>query len=123
MIKGVGTDLVEVKRMALKIKKDSFLSEAFTLNEINYCQFKKYPAQHYAARFAAKEAYMKAIGKGWSKEATFKEIEITNSEEGAPSLKLVGNTLQYFNQLNYKHIFVSLSHTASMASATVIITV
>jgi len=83
MIKGLGTDLVEVERMALKIKKNSFLSESFTLKEIDYCQLKKYPAQHYAARFAAKEAYMKAIGKGWSKEATFKEIEVENSEEGA----------------------------------------
>ncbi len=122
MIKGLGTDIVEVERMAKKVKKNSFLMEVFTIKEIEYCQLKKHPAQHYAARFAAKEAYMKAIGKGWSKEANFKEIEITKTKEGAPSILLSGNTLLSFTQLNYKHIFVSISHTTSMASSTVIIT-
>jgi holo-[acyl-carrier protein] synthase len=58
MIKGLGTDLVDVARMALKIANSSFLKTAFTDSEIEYCQDKKRPPQHFAARFAAKEAYM-----------------------------------------------------------------
>jgi len=122
MIKGLGTDLVEVSRMALKINKPKFLALAFTKSEINYCELKKNPAQHFAARFAAKEAYMKAIGTGWSNKANFKEIEVLNNEEGAPNINLYSDSLAYFNQSKYKHIFVTLTHTVGMASATVIIT-
>ena len=122
MIKGLGTDLVEVDRMAQRIKRPEFLRIAFTESEINHCNNKKHPAQHFAARFAAKEAYMKAIGKGWSNEADFKEIEIRNNTEGKPSLHLTGTTLFFFRKSRYKHIFVSLSHTSTMANATVIIT-
>jgi len=122
MIKGLGTDLVDVNRMALKIKKPAFLSIAFSESEIEYCTGKKHPSQHFAARFAAKEAYMKAIGTGWSKEANFKDIEIINNDQGEPSLNLKGSTLTFFHQSKFKHIFVSMSHTTTMASATVIIT-
>ncbi len=122
MIKGLGTDLVEVSRMAVKIKKNEFLILAFSTSEISYCESKKSPSQHFAARFAAKEAYMKAIGSGWINKANFKEIEVRNNTEGAPIITLYGDTLSYFNQSKFKHIFVSLTHTKSMASATVIIT-
>ncbi len=122
MIKGLGTDLVEVDRMAEKINKTGFLKLAFTENEISYCNGKKYPAQHFAARFAAKEAYMKAIGKGWSKEANFKDMEIIHNELGAPSLQLKGATLDFFHQSGLSQIVLSMSHTASMAIATVIVT-
>ena len=122
MIKGLGTDLVEVGRMALKIKKPEFIALTFTKSEISYCKSKKYPPQHFAARFAAKEAYMKAIGSGWSNEANFKEIEVCNNSEGAPIITLYDDTLSYFNHSKFKHIFVSLTHTETMASATIIIT-
>ncbi len=122
MIKGLGTDLVEVDRMAQRILNPGFQSIAFTTSEIEQCTGKKNPAQHFAARFAAKEAYMKAIGKGWSNEADFKDIEIRNNTEGKPSLHLSGATLSFFRKSRFKHIFVSLSHTSTMANATVIIT-
>lgn len=122
MIKGLGTDLVEVSRMAKKINRDGFLKLAFTENEITYCSGKKCPAQHFAARFAAKEAYMKSIGTGWSKEANFKEIEIIHNEHGAPSLQLKGATLDFFHRSGLSQILLSISHTVSMASATVIVT-
>jgi holo-[acyl-carrier protein] synthase len=121
MIKGLGTDLVDIDRMASKIEKEAFLKITFTEGEISYCQGKKYPAQHYAARFAAKEAYMKAIGTGWSKEADFKEIEVINIKSGQPIIKLLGGSLTFFQQSNFNHIFVSLSHTDKIANATVII--
>ncbi len=122
MIRGLGTDLVEVSRMALKIKKNEFLMLVFSSSEISYCEAKNSSAQHFAARFAAKEAYMKAVGTGWSNKANFKEIEITNKTDGAPIMTLYGETLAYFIQSKFKHIIVSLTHTESMASATVIIT-
>jgi holo-[acyl-carrier protein] synthase len=122
MINGLGTDLVDVNRMAQKIKKSSFIALVFTEYEIGYCSAQKYPAQHYAARFAAKEAYMKAISKGWSKDADFKEIEVRSNSEGAPSLHLSGATSTFFHDSKFKQIFVSLSHTESIATATVIIT-
>ncbi len=122
MIKGLGTDLVEVARMAQKIVKPGFLNIAFSESEIDYCNNKKYPAQHFAARFAAKEAYMKAIGTGWSDTANFNEIEIRNNTESKPSLHLSGATLSFFSKSRYKKIFVSMSHTSTMSNATIIIT-
>jgi len=122
MIKGLGTDLVEVSRMREKIKKEGFLSIVFTKEELHYCKLKKHPSQHFAARFAAKEAFMKAMGTGWSKNAAFNEIEVLNNELGAPYINLHGNTKANYKKVNYANIFLSMSHTSSMASATVIIT-
>ena len=122
MIKGLGTDLVDVIRMEQKTGKVNFLKTAFTDREIAYCIGKKNSAQHFAVRFAAKEAYMKAIGSGWSKESDFKEIEIINDKNGKPGLQLIGTTSSFFHESGCKNIFVSLSHTKTMAMATVIIT-
>ena len=122
MIKGLGTDLVDVARMVEKEGKPNFIKAVFTDNEIAYCSSKKHSAEHFSARFAAKEAYMKALGTGWGNYAEFKEIEVVNSELGKPELVLSGSTLIFFRQSGFKHIFVSLSHTTSAATATVIIT-
>lgn len=122
MIRGVGIDVVDIQRMAAKIGKSGFTQVAFTESEIAYCEPKKHSAQHYAARFAAKEAYMKAIGKGWSNEADFKEIELAKNEEGKPEIILKGRTLSYFRESDYKEIHVSFSHTENTATAIVILT-
>ena len=121
MIKGLGTDLVDVVRMEEKVLRPSFIKAAFTKLEIAYCHTKKHPAQHYGARFAAKEAYMKAVGTGWGDHAEFKEIEVVRNTDGKPEISLSGNTLEYFNKLGYTQILVSLSHTKTTAMATVII--
>lgn len=122
MIKGLGTDLVDVSRLERQKGKEGFIHQVFTNTEIEYCEKKKHSAQHYAARFAAKEAYMKALGTGWGDTAEFKEIEVVNNELGKPELILSGSTLTFFRQSEFKHIFVSLSHTTTTATATVIIT-
>lgn len=122
MIKGLGTDLVDVARFENKVGKESFIKTVFTQTEIEYCEKKKYSAQHYAARFAAKESYMKALGTGWGDNAEFKEIEVVNNDLGKPDLILSGSTLNYFSKAGFKHIFVSLSHTTTAATATVILT-
>jgi holo-[acyl-carrier protein] synthase len=122
MIKGLGTDLVDVTRLEKQKGKEGFINKVFTSTEIAYCEKKKHSAQHYAARFAAKESYMKALGTGWGDNAEFKEIEIVNNELGKPEMFLSGSTLSFFRQSEFKHIFVSLSHTTTAATATVIIT-
>ena len=121
MTKGIGIDIVDVERMAKRIEKLEFINLVFTKTEIAYCQSKKHKAQHYAARFAAKEAYMKSLGLGWTSDADFKEIEITNDENGAPKMELSGQTLAYFQNKNFTQVLVTLSHTESMATAMVVI--
>jgi holo-[acyl-carrier protein] synthase len=122
MITGVGTDLIEVERVAGKISKESGFRElVFSAGEIAYCEGKANKFQHYAARFAAKEAFLKAIGTGWITGISFNEIEIINDEEGKPVLTLTGATSKFLEQRNLGKTWVSLSHLASISSAVVII--
>lgn len=121
MTKGVGIDIVDVQRMAERIEKPEFVNLVFTKAEVNYCQSKKHQAQHFAARFAAKEAYMKAIGLGWTSNADFKEIETVNDQNGKPKIILSNQTLTYFRDHSFKQALVSLSHTSTLATAIVIL--
>lgn len=122
MITGVGTDLIEVERVAGKISKDEGFRElVFTPTEIAYCEAKANKFQHYAARFAAKEAFLKAIGTGWITGIAFNEIEIRNDEQGRPMLSLLGGTLQFLEARGIGKIWVSLSHLSNISSAVVII--
>ncbi|UXP30753.1 holo-ACP synthase [Reichenbachiella agarivorans] len=122
MIYGIGTDIAETLRFKKKLDNTKFLETVFTPLEMDYCQRKAHPEQHFAARFAAKEAYMKALGTGWVEGADFKEIEIQNSTEGVPSITLLGGSKRYFDKSELKDIFVSISHTAEYAVAYIIIT-
>ena len=122
MTKGVGIDLVDIERFSKKLDKPEFINLVFTKNEITTCRRQKHMAQHFAARFAAKEAYMKAIGTGWSNSANFKEIEVTNDDNGKPGLHLTGKTSAFFQENKFTNKFLSLSHTETTATAIVIIT-
>ncbi|MBU2913028.1 holo-ACP synthase [Reichenbachiella agariperforans] len=122
MIAGIGTDIVETDRFKKKLLNLPFLQTVFTPLEIAYCQKMGHPEQHFSARFAAKEAYMKALGTGWAEGADFKEIEVQNNTEGAPSIHLLGGSKRYFDKSELKDIFVSLSHTSTHAVAYLIIT-
>ena len=122
MIEGVGTDMIETERIAEKIGKEhGFREMVFSKNEIEYCEKKTNQFEHYAARFAAKEAFLKAAGTGWRNGTAFNEIEITNNEEGKPILILLGETKKTLGHIDVKKIAVSLSHLKSIASAVVII--
>ena len=122
MIFGIGTDLVDVERMAEKMeKKTGFKELVFSADEIVYCEARTFKYEHYAARFAAKESFLKAIGTGWSKGTAFNEIEIFNDEQGKPELRFLGITAKTMEGLKPGKISVSLSHTKTMASAIVII--
>jgi len=120
MIYGNGIDLVDVKRIQKEIEGESGLMErVFTSDEIEYCKSKRYSAQHFAARFAAKEAFFKAIGIGWRDGLAFIQIEVKNDELGKPSLILHGKAKDFIHDNNITGIQVSLSHTRDQACAIV----
>ncbi len=122
MIFGIGTDLIEVERVADKMeKKAGFKELVFSPDEIIYCEAKANKYEHYAARFAAKESFLKAIGTGWRNGTAFNEIEIYNDAAGKPELRFLGNTAKTIAELKPGTIFVSMSHLKTMASAIVII--
>jgi holo-[acyl-carrier protein] synthase len=122
MIFGIGIDLIEVARVAEKIsKKSGFKELVFSQAEINYCESKTYKYEHYAARFAAKEAFFKALGTGWKNGTAFNEVEITNDENGKPEISFLGKTAASIAEMKLGKMSVSLSHLKTIASAVVII--
>ncbi len=122
MLAGLGTDLMEVERIAEKINKGSgFREMVFSKTEIAYCESKTNKFEHYAARFAAKEAFFKALGTGWLEGTHFNEVEITNDESGKPTLVLLAETKKTLSAWGISRILVSLSHLKTIASAVVII--
>lgn len=122
MIFGIGTDIIEVERIEKQLEKNSGLKEKlFTPNEIAYCETKKNKAQHYAARFAAKEAFLKAIGTGWRDGLQFDEIEVTNDLLGKPAIMLYGKTKDFVAEINITNIQVSLTHIRDVVNAIVIV--
>jgi holo-[acyl-carrier protein] synthase len=121
MTSGVGIDMIEVARVAEKINKESGFRElVFSKTEIAYCESKKNKFEHYAARFAAKEAFFKALGTGWAENTLFSEVEIINDKDGKPEVTLSGSTLETISSMGIKKILVSLSHIKTIASAVVI---
>lgn len=122
MIISCGTDIVEIKRMKSAIKKwkESFSKRIFTENEIKYSMSRRFCFEHLAARFAAKEAVLKAFGDGFSK-ADFKDIEITNDKNGRPQVKLKGNLEKLRKKEKVNNIVVSMSHTRNYAQAVAIL--
>ena len=116
MIKGIGIDIIAIKRIEelLKVHSDRFLARTFTTKEIEYCRKKSKPSQHYAARFAAKEALIKAFGK----PLTLKEIEIEKALDNAPQIRLHGKAKELVGN---KNILLSISHDHEYAIAQVAI--
>jgi holo-[acyl-carrier protein] synthase len=122
MITGIGTDIIEVARIAEKISKEQGFRElVFSEAEIIYCEKASNKYQHYAARFAAKEAFFKALGTGWVEGTAFNEVEITHDEKGKPLLNFIGTTAATMKQKAIGTILVSISHVKQMATAVVVI--
>ncbi len=123
MIVGTGVDIAETARIeqALERHGDRFCRRVFTPREIEYCeQFKKSKGQHYAGRFAAKEAAFKALGTGWRNGIRWLDIEVTNLPSGKPELRLEGQALEVGNALKVSRVSLSISHTKGYAVAQVI---
>jgi len=121
MIYGIGFDLIEVARIKKSISNDSFVNKIFTGQEAEYCLSKASPAQSFAARFAAKEAFLKALGTGWRRGIGFNEIETMNDELGKPSLILHGKAKEVAAELGITNLFLSLTHLKEIAGANVVL--
>jgi holo-[acyl-carrier protein] synthase len=123
MIVGTGIDIAEVPRIRKAIERfgDRFLQRVFTPAEILYCDSKANRAERYAARFAAKEAAMKAIGTGWNHGVRWRDCEVTRMPGGRPTLTFHGKAAEFAGKLGVKHAALSLSHTAEQAIAQVIL--
>ncbi len=118
-----GVDIIEIDRIKKSLDElESFRNRVFTENEIEYCENRnraKY--ESYAARFAAKEAVLKALGTGLSEGTQWKHIEITNDARGKPYVTLSHRALELFNEMSAKTIDISISHCSSYAVAYVVI--
>jgi len=117
MIKGVGIDIIEIKRIKGVMEKfgERFFNRILTEKEIEYCKKFSKPELHFAGRFASKEAYSKSIGTGISKDFGWKDIEILNDERGKPYIR---HTVE--NRFSGYKFHISISHTDEYASAVVI---
>ena len=120
MIIGIGTDIIEIERVQRAVSRGNFIKKVYTDNEKNYCESRgKQSAASYAARFAAKEAFFKALGTGIFSEMT--EVEILNNSRGQPEIFLHGEVKNFSDKLGVKKIFLSMSHSKNYATANVIV--
>lgn len=119
---GIGIDVVEVARIAAAIERhgEPFLEKIFTAAERAYCETRKTPAMHYAARFAAKEAVAKALGTGIGKHAGLHDLEILHDAAGAPKLHLSGAAESFAEDNGITDIQISLTHAREYAAANAI---
>ena len=123
MIVGTGIDIAEVPRVAESIQRfgDRFLQRVFTEGEIRYCDSKANRAERYAARFAAKEAAMKALGTGWNHGVRWRDVEVFRELGRRPTIKFHGKAAEFAARMLTKNISLSISHTPQQAIAIVIL--
>ncbi len=122
MIFGIGIDTIEVSRIAKQLSEDErFTHRVFTEGEIEYCEGKKHAAEHYAARFAAKEALLKALGTGLRGPMKWTDMEVFKDDAGKPAIRVSGHVRELVEKNGSFRIHVSLSHIKDMASAVIII--
>ena len=118
-IVGIGTDIVECLRIAQMIERhaESFIQRVYTPLEIEYCSSRKAATQHYAGRWAAKEAVLKALGTGWIRGISWRDIEIRNHPGGKPSIALAGGAREVCETNGVAEVHISISHCRSHATA------
>lgn len=121
-IVGIGTDIVECARIGKMIDDhgELFLQRVYTSREIRYCQERKHSWEHFAGRWAAKEAIMKCLGTGWRKGMCWTDMEVRNDTEGAPHIHLCGAARDRAVELNITDIKITISHCRAFATATAI---
>lgn len=123
MVIGLGTDVAEVHRIRRSIEQfgDRFLQRVYTEGEQAYARVKANSAERFAARFAAKEAGMKALGTGWNAGVHWRELEVLNEASGRPVLHLHGTAKKLAEHLGVRSISLSMTHTVEIAFAVVIL--
>jgi holo-[acyl-carrier protein] synthase len=123
MILGTGVDIAEVPRIRESIEcfGDRFLRRVFTEGEVRYCEHKVTRYESFAARFAAKEAGMKALGTGWSRGVRWRDIEVVRPKGQRPTIQFHGEAAAIAARLGTKNIALSITHTSEQALAHVIL--
>lgn len=123
IIHGTGIDIVNIEEIEVIIRKwdRSFVDKVFSEREIEYCDVKVNRFQHYAVKFSAKEAFMKALDAGICHGIAWNEIEILNDPLGKPYVELRGNALEISKQKNIKQVFISVSHDNGLGVAMVVL--
>jgi holo-[acyl-carrier protein] synthase len=123
MIVGIGADIAEIDRLEAAIARfgRAFLERVFTVEEIRYCERHKAKFERYAARFAAKEAAMKALGTGWRRGVRWRDIQVRNAASGKPEIYLAGVAAEHAARLGARHFHLSITHSGNLAFAQVIL--
>jgi holo-[acyl-carrier protein] synthase len=123
MIVGTGIDIAEVPRIGQAIERfgERFLQRIFTAGEIRYCDSKANRVERYAARFAAKEAAMKALGTGWNHGVRWRDCEVVRAPGGRPTMSFHGKAGEFAAKMGVKNIALSLTHTTEQAIAQLIL--
>ena len=123
MIVGTGIDIAEVPRIRQSIERFGirFLQRVFTEGEMRYCDSKANRVERYAARFAAKEAAMKALGTGWNHGVRWRDCEVVRKPGGRPTIQFHGKADEFAARLGVKNAALSISHTQEQAIAQVIL--
>jgi holo-[acyl-carrier protein] synthase len=121
MILGIGIDLCDVERIRRLLEKDRrrFVRRVFLDAEAAYCDTRRRPAIHYAARFAAKEAFMKAVGTGW--RLGWWQVEVVRGPSGRPDLALSGRAAEVMERRGLRRVHLSLTHSSEAAAAVVVL--
>ncbi|GAB5403062.1 MAG: holo-ACP synthase [Aureliella sp.] len=116
---GIGTDIIECDRIEQMIEKhgDTFLKRVYTSDEISYCAGRKAANQHYAGRWAAKEAVLKALGTGWAHGIQWTDVEVVNQIGGKPEIVLAGVASKISHEMGIKQMMISISHCKGYATA------
>ncbi len=116
---GIGTDIVECLRIAQMIERhgDLFINRVYTDHEIEYCRARKAATQHFAGRWAAKEAVLKALGTGWRRGIRWRDVEVRNQESGQPTIAMRGGARDVVEQSGIREMLISISHCRSHATA------
>ncbi len=116
---GIGTDIVETLRIAQMIERhgELFLGRVYTPHEVGYCSVRKAATQHYAGRWAAKEAVLKALGTGWARGIRWRDVEVRNEVGGRPLIHLDGGALDVSQRLGIEQVLISISHCRAYATA------
>jgi holo-[acyl-carrier protein] synthase len=116
---GIGTDIVETLRIAQMIERhgELFLDRVYTPQEVQYCSVRKAATQHFAGRWAAKEAVLKALGTGWARGIRWRDVEVRNELGGRPHIHLDGGALEAGRSLGIEQVLISISHCRAYATA------